>query len=72
MTHQTESSSTGTAVLLGLLGGAALGALTVALTTPKTGRELRSSLRNAALRLRRGRPTEAEDVDTGTIDALFI
>jgi len=71
MSHQTEASSTSTAMLLSLLGGAALGALTVALTTPKTGRELRSSLKTAARKLR-GRSAEAEDPDTGTIDALFI
>jgi hypothetical protein len=74
MTDLTEYGSNRHAMLLGLLGGAALGALAVALTTPKTGRELRNTLKNAARKLR-GKSLDTmdvDDVDTGTIDALFI
>jgi gas vesicle protein len=39
------------ALLLALLGGASLGAAAVALTTPKTGKEVRNRLRTLGLRL---------------------
>ena len=39
------------ALLLALLGGVSLGAAAVALTTPKTGKEVRNRLRTLGLRL---------------------
>jgi gas vesicle protein len=39
------------ALLLTLLGGASLGAAAVALTTPKTGKEVRNKLRTLGIRL---------------------
>jgi gas vesicle protein len=55
--------------MLALLGGAALGAIVMALVTPKTGREVRGTLKAAARRLRgKGR----DDGDDEPIEALFI
>jgi gas vesicle protein len=71
MLVQNDSSSTNNLMLFSMIGGAVLGAVAVALTTPKTGREVRGTLKSAARRLR-GRLEEPEDLDTGTIDALFI
>ena len=71
MTMQMDSRSTHNTMLFTLLGGAVLGAVAVALTTPKTGQEVRNTLRTAARRLR-GKVEETDEVDTGTIDALFI
>ena len=47
-----ENSSLGTGILLFLLGAAA-GAVVVALTTPKTGTDLRSDIRDLSSRVRR-------------------
>ena len=55
-------------IVLALIGGIALGAIVMALVTPRTGRELRATLKTAARRLA-GR-TEAPDDDP--IEALFI
>ena len=65
----SPSSSSSDAVMLALLGGAALGAIVMALVTPKTGREVRGTLKAAARRLRgKGR----DDGDDEPIEALFI
>jgi gas vesicle protein len=71
MTMRLDSSSSSNRMLFTLFGGAVLGAIAVALTTPKTGQEVRDTLRTAARRLR-GKSEEPEELDTGTIDALFI
>ena len=55
-------------LLLTLLGGAALGALAVAFTTPRTGREVRRKFR-AIGDLLRGHTRMAED---DLIEAMFI
>jgi gas vesicle protein len=68
---RSDASSTRFTLLLALLGGAAIGGLVVALSAPRTGRELRKTIRDAARRLSR-RPEELDEVDNGTIDALFI
>jgi gas vesicle protein len=68
MTTRTCSSDK---IMLALLGGAALGAVIMALITPKTGREVRSTLKTAALRLR-GRAGDLDALDNGPIQALFI
>jgi gas vesicle protein len=47
-----ESNNLGTGILLFLLGAAA-GAVVVALTTPKTGPDLRSDIRDLSARLKR-------------------
>jgi gas vesicle protein len=54
-------------ILLALLGGAALGAIVMALVTPRTGREVRATLKTAARRLT-GRSEAPDD----PIEALFI
>jgi gas vesicle protein len=58
------------AMLLTLLGGASLGALAVALTTPKTGREVRHLLKGAAAPARTEAPA-VEDED-GPVRMLFV
>jgi gas vesicle protein len=55
-------------IVLALIGGVALGAIVMALVTPKTGRQLRATLKTAARRLA-GR---IEDLDDDPIEALFI
>jgi len=54
-------------ILLALIGAAALGAIVMALVTPRTGREVRATLRAAARRLAGG--SEAPD---DPIEAHFI
>ena len=67
----TDSSSNKNTMLFILVGGAALGALTMALTSPKSGQEVRNTLRSAARRLS-GKAEGPDELDTGTIEALFI
>lgn len=43
----------------------------MALTTPKTGREVRTTLRATALRLR-GKAEDTDELDSGTMEAMFI
>jgi gas vesicle protein len=62
-------SRPGTPVLLALMGGAALGAIALILTAPKTGREVRASLRRLAQRFRN---RADEDLDDGDVLAMFI
>jgi gas vesicle protein len=71
MTMRQESSSNQGAMLLSLLGGAALGAIVLALTTPRTGREVRRSLRTAVDRLR-GRNEDLDDLADEIIEAMFV
>ena len=54
------SGLSGTSVLLAFLAGAAVGAVAVLLTTPKTGTEMRATLRDWAKTLsdREGRDAE--------------
>jgi hypothetical protein len=70
MTLRTNASPN-KMTLLALVGGAALGAAVVALTTPKTGREVRNALKNSARRLG-GKTIEPDEPDTGTMEAMFI
>jgi gas vesicle protein len=58
--------------LLTFLGGAALGAVVVALTTPKTGPRLRKDLKDLVCRARTkaGCQRPAEDVDQDVADLL--
>lgn len=75
MTMQQESPSVRGTILLSLLGGAALGAIVVALTTPKTGQEVRGSLKSVVNRFR-ARNVDAEEaldeLADELIEALFI
>ena len=57
------------ALVLALLGGAALGAIALVLTAPKSGREFRAGLRNLVQRFRN---RAAEDPDNGEVLAMFI
>jgi gas vesicle protein len=68
---KTDTSYPTNTMLLSLLGGAIVGAIVLALTTPKTGREVRNTLKTAARRLT-GKSGEPDELDTGTIEALFI
>jgi gas vesicle protein len=54
-----------------MVGGAALGAIAVALTTPKTGKEIRNQL--VALRDRyRGKAKVSDQTDDETVQMQFI
>jgi gas vesicle protein len=66
-TNQTDSLVSDSRVLLALLGGTVLGAVIMALVTPRTGRQVRATLRNTARRLRGG-----EDLDDDPVEAHFI
>lgn len=71
MTTRAEYGSHTCALMLAVLGGAALGAMAMALTTPKTGREVRSTLRRA-LRLRRPDLADDRGWDPDDLEAMFI
>jgi len=71
MTKRFESSSIQGTMLLSLLGGAALGAIVLALTTPKTGREVRATLKGAVDRFR-GKNQDMDQLADELIEALFI
>lgn len=58
--NESKSSSMGT-TLLTFLAGAAVGAVIVALTTPKTGPELRGDLKDLTLRAKRRAGQLADD-----------
>lgn len=58
--NESKSSSMGT-TLLTFLAGAAVGAVVVALTTPKTGPELRGDLKDLTLRAKRRAGQLADD-----------
>jgi hypothetical protein len=65
-----KSSSFPVTALITLLGGATLGGLVVALTTKKSGKEFRSTLRAMGNRLLRR--NGADDADDELIRAMFI
>jgi hypothetical protein len=71
MTTRAESGSHACALMLAVLGGAAFGAVAMALTTPRTGREVRNTLRSA---LRFQRPDSVDDSawDPEDLEAMFI
>jgi gas vesicle protein len=71
MTTEPDSPSTTHAMLWALLGGAALGAAVVALTTPRTGQEVRAGLKNSVKRLRT-REEAMDDLADELIEAMFI
>jgi hypothetical protein len=71
MTMRPASPSSPDTILLALLGAATLGAILTALFTPKTGREVRGTLRRAALRLS-GRTDALDDLDDDLTEASFI
>lgn len=58
--NESKSSSMGT-ILMTFLAGAAVGAVVVALTTPKTGPELRGDLKDLTLRAKRRAGQLADD-----------
>jgi gas vesicle protein len=58
--NEHKSDSTGS-ILLTFLAGAAVGAVVVALTTPKTGPELRGNLKDLTLRAKRGAEEIADE-----------
>lgn len=62
-----RSNANACTLVLAVFGGAVLGALAMALTTPKTGREVRSTLRDSMRRL--GRMEEPAVWDE---EAMFI
>jgi len=66
-----DSGSPRGALLLTLLGGVTLGAVVMALTTPKTGREVRDTLKTTLDRLR-GRLDDADSLDVSASEAMFI
>jgi gas vesicle protein len=71
MTMRPDSASQPGTMLLILLGGAVLGGLTMALTTPKTGREVRATLRHSLRRL--GQVVEDLDpLEEDPLTAMFI
>jgi gas vesicle protein len=65
------NSSDSNAVLFALLGGAALGALAMVLSSPKTGREIRAGLKALGNRFRAKPQIEAEE-DAEAAYACFI
>jgi len=71
MTLRPDPASNPGTLLLIILGGAVLGGLAMALTTPKTGREVRAVLRNTLRRL--GRAVEDLDpLEEDPLTAMFI
>jgi hypothetical protein len=71
MTPRADQRPTPCALVLTLLGGAALGAVTMALTTPRTGREVRGTLRGALLG-RRAQADAGDGLDPEALEAMFI
>jgi gas vesicle protein len=67
-TRRSDSNACDSKVLLALLGGAALGAVAMALIAPRTGQEVRATLRSAARRLL----GQAEETDEEPVEAHFI
>ena len=67
MSESNTSSSSGSMVLT-FIAGAALGAVVMALTTPKTGPELRGELKGLARRTKRKVGEYADDADTALTD----
>ena len=71
MTTRAESGSHACALALAILGGAAFGAVAMALATPKTGREVRRTLRRA-FRFRRPDPVDEGTWAAEDLEAMFI
>ncbi len=71
MTLRPDPMPIPSTLLLALLGGAVIGAIAMALTTPKTGREVRATLRGV---LQRGgaEDLDLESLDDDRLEALFI
>ncbi len=59
----SQENNSGSTLLLTFLAGAALGALVVGLTTPKTGAEVRGDLKALGRRARRKAGEIAEDAE---------
>jgi gas vesicle protein len=59
----SQENNSGSAMLLTFLAGAALGALVVGLTTPKTGAEVRDDLKALGRRARRKAGELADDAE---------
>ncbi|MGA2079996.1 MAG: hypothetical protein ABSH53_05210 [Holophaga sp.] len=71
MTMRPDPATHPGTLLLIVLGGAVLGGLAMALTTPKTGREVRAVLRSSLRRL--GRAVEDLDpLEEDPLTAMFI
>ena len=66
-----DSRSYLSATLFTLLGSATIGAITVALTTPRTGREVRNSVRKLGSRLR-GQAVASDQEEEEVAFAAFI
>jgi gas vesicle protein len=71
MTMRPDPPSTPGTLLMLLLGGAVLGGLAMALTTPKTGREVRATLRRSLRRLGRA-AADLDSLDEDPLIAMFI
>jgi len=72
MSTRLDCASNPRALLLAVLSGAACGAVAMALATPKTGREVRSTLRDA-LRFRRFESTAGDAAwDPEALEGMFI
>lgn len=65
---QENTSSTIGPMLLTFIAGAALGAVVVALTTPKTGPELRGDLKNLSRRAKKKAGELADDASDAWVD----
>jgi gas vesicle protein len=59
----SQENNTGSTLLLTFLAGAALGALVVGLTTPKTGAEVRDDLKTLGRRARRKAEELADEAE---------
>lgn len=71
MSLRTRSSLPCDKVLLSLLGGFAFGAIVVALSAPKTGREVRKTLGDVGRRLL-GKPEAMDLPEDEWVEAMFI
>jgi hypothetical protein len=71
MTTRAGSGPTSCNLTLAVLAGAALGAVVMALATPRTGREVRSTLRRA-LGARQPDPADGTGWDPEDLEAMFI
>jgi len=71
MTLRPAPLLTPSTLLLSLLGGAVVGAIVMALTTPKTGQEVRATLREALQRGEDG-DLDLDVLDDDRLEAMFI
>ena len=70
MTPRPVSTTLNKQILLGIMGAACLGAVLMALVTPKTGKEVRGVLKTAGKRLWEG--LDAEVLEDGPPQAMFV